>query len=83
MNDKLIMENYLLVLKSTVEVYVHGTLESSNNSTKKILKSSLDDTMIHQKDTYDLMTEYGWYTIENISAKEICKTLSKITNQQR
>ena len=30
MNDKLIMESILLLLKSTVEVYVHGTLESSN-----------------------------------------------------
>ena len=30
MNDELLMENYLLVLKSTVEVYVHGTLESLN-----------------------------------------------------
>ena len=59
MNDKLIMENYLLILKSTVEVYVHGTLESSNNDIKKHLKTGLDDTMTHQKDTYDLMTEYG------------------------
>ena len=78
MNDKLIMENYLLVLKSTVEVYVHGTLESSNNDIKKHLKTGLDDTMTHQKDTYDLMTEYGWYTIENVTNKEICKTLNKI-----
>ena len=28
MNNQLIMENYLLVLKSTVEVYIHGTLEN-------------------------------------------------------
>ena len=30
MDSQLIMENYLLILKSTMEVYVHGTLESSN-----------------------------------------------------
>lgn len=79
MNDKLILENYLLVLKSTVEVYVHGTLESSNNDIKKLLKTGLDDTMTHQKDTYDLMTKMGIYTIENVKETAICQTLNKVT----
>ena len=43
MNDQIIMENYLLVLKSTIEVYVHGTLESSNLDVRKALKKGLDD----------------------------------------
>ena len=43
MNDQLIMDNYLLILKSTVEVYVHGTLESSNNDVRKTLKDNLND----------------------------------------
>ena len=36
MNDKELLDNYLLILKSTVEVYVHGTLESSNENVKSI-----------------------------------------------
>ena len=40
MDDRLIMENYLLVLKSCVEVYVHGTLESSNKDVRETLKYS-------------------------------------------
>ena len=32
MTDKLLMENYLMILKSTVEVYVNGTLESSKRT---------------------------------------------------
>ena len=39
MNANLIMENYLLVLKSTVEVFVHGTLESSNPDVRELLKN--------------------------------------------
>ncbi len=81
MNDKLIMENYLLVLKSTVEVYVHGTLESSNNDVRELLKGCLDDTMTSQANTYDLMTECGWYTINNIDSKDISKTLNKIQSE--
>jgi hypothetical protein len=34
MNNQLLLENYLLILKSTVEVYVHGTLESSNEKVR-------------------------------------------------
>ena len=81
MNEQLLFENYLLVLKSSVEVYVHGTLESSNISNRTILKSGLDKTMISQADTYDMMTKYGWYTIQNIKSSEISKTLKKVKEQ--
>ena len=80
MDNKLIMENYLLVLKSTVEVYVHGTLESSNPNVRNNLKESLEETLTHQANTYDLMTKYGWYTINNVQTSSINETLTKITN---
>ena len=78
MNDKLIMENYLLVLKSTIEVYVHGTLESSNEKIRNILKSGLSETLFHQARTYDEMTKYGWYTINNVDSTRINETLNKV-----
>ena len=81
MNDKLIMENYLLVLKSTVEVYVHGTLESSNEDSRTTLKKCLDETMQSQADTYDEMTKYGWYTINNVEANKIQTTVSKLQSK--
>lgn len=78
MNDQLLMENYLLVLKSTVEVYVHGTLESSNEEIRNLLKESLNKTMTHQANTYDEMTKYGWYNISNIETNKIKQTLDKL-----
>ena len=80
MNDKLIMENYLLVLKSTIEVYIHGTLESSNEEVRDILKNGLDETLDAQAITYNEMTKYGWYTINNIDKSIIKDTLNKISN---
>ena len=80
MNDKLLMENYLLILKSTVEVYVHGTLESSNENVRLILKKCLDETMKHQANTYDLMKNNGWYNVSNVSCKEINKTINNLNN---
>lgn len=78
MNDKLIMENYLLILKSTIEVYIHGTLESSNNDVRQTLKNSLNDTLVSQATTYDEMLKYGWYTVNNVGSSIIKETLDKI-----
>ena len=80
MNDKLYLDNYLLILKSTIEVYIHGTLESSNNDVRKVLNTGLDETLTHQKDTYNLMTKYGFYQIENIKSKTIEQTFNKINS---
>lgn len=79
MNDQLIMDNYLLVLKSTVEVYVHGTLESSNENSRNLLKQILNDTLLSQSNTYDIMTKYGWYQVNNVDTNTISNTLNNIS----
>ena len=81
MNDQILMDNYLLILKSTVEVYVHGTLESSNKDTRELLKECLNETLTHQANTYDLMTEHGWYQVNNVNASVVNQTLTKLNNQ--
>ena len=80
MNDQILMENYLLVLKSTVEVYVHGTLESSNERVRNLLKECLNEIMTSQANTYDKMTSYGWYNVSNVDASTINQTLTKVQN---
>ena len=78
MNDQMLMNNYLLLLKSTVEVYVHGTLESSNEDVRELLKSCLDNTMSSQAATYDEMVDYGWYKVTNVEDDKISQTLQKL-----
>ena len=81
MTDQLIMNNYLLVLKSTIEVFVHGTLESSNEQSRSILKECLQDTLTSQAITYDLMTKYGWYQVNNVEVTTIKETLNNINSK--
>ena len=81
MNDQLIMDNYLLILKSTVEVYVHGTLESSNNDVRMTLKDNLNEIMTCQARTYDEMTKYGWYPVNNVDTSAITQTLNKVRSK--
>ena len=80
MSDQLLMDNYLLVLKSTMEVYVHGTLESSNEDIRQLLKEGLNNTQINQANTYDEMTKYGWYNVKDVEQTTIKEILNKISN---
>ena len=82
MNDQLLMANYLLVLKSTIEVYVHGTLESSNKNVRKLLNQCLNDTLEHQANTYDLMTECGWYKVNNVKCSAINQVITKLNKTE-
>ena len=81
MNDQMLMDNYLLILKSTVEVYVHGTLESSNKDAREVLKHCLDEIMKSQANTYDKMTKYGWYKVNNVKESNVKQTLTKLKNE--
>ncbi len=78
MDNQLLMDNYLLVLKSTVEVFVHGTLESSNCDIREKLKYGLNQILESQANTYDEMTKYGWYSVNNVDVSIINQTLTKI-----
>ena len=80
MNNQILMNNYLSLLKSDVEVYVHGTLESSNEEIRNLLKEGLDNTMKHQALTYDIMRDFGWYQVNNVKASDINKVYQKICN---
>ena len=80
MNDQILTDNYLLLLKSTVEVYVHGTLESSNSDIRDTLKESLNNIITMQADTYDKMVEHGWYQVNNVEETKIQETIMKLQN---
>lgn len=80
MTDQVLLDSYLLLLKSTVEVYVHGTLESSNEDVRDLLKKSLNDILNMQASTYDEMTNYGWYKIENVKKNVINTTINKLNS---
>lgn len=80
MNDELLMNNYLILLKGTTEVYVHGTLESSNEDVREDLKTCLNQILSLQANTYDEMVKCGWYPTTNIDTNTIMQTLNKVQN---
>ncbi len=81
MNDKLYLENYLILLKGTTEVYVHGTIESSNNDIREVLNNSLNEILSSQGNVFEKMKEFGFYETESVSQNEIETTLSKLNSK--
>ena len=80
MSSQALFEEYLLILKSSVEVYIHGTLESSNDDVRKVLMNGLDETLSHQERVYKKMCECGWYCISNLKANMIAQQYEKLVN---
>ena len=81
MNNEEIMTNYLSILKSNVEVYIHGTIESSNKNIKDNLKYGLDQTLLSQERTYNEMVSNSWYQINNVQCKDIIKVFNKVSKK--
>ena len=82
MNDELLMSNYLLVLKSTVEVYIHGTLESTNQDVRNTLKDNLIEILECQNSTYQEMINHGWYPTTNVNTSVIKETYNKVNSKE-
>ena len=83
MNEEMILTNYLMLLKSCVEVYVHGTIESSNDKEIEILKDSLLDILDSKESTYELMVKNNYYVVDNIKCSDIKKVYDKLVNKQK
>ena len=82
MNDELLMANYLLILKSTVEVYIHGTLESTNFDVRNTLKDNLIEILDCQNNTYQEMVNSGWYPTNNVNTDIIKQVYDKVTSKE-
>ena len=82
MNDELLMSNYLLLLKSTVEVYIHGTLESTNQDIRNVLKDNLNEILDCQNNTYQKMVNYGWYPTTNVNTNIITQVYDKVKTKE-
>lgn len=81
MDSKLSLDNYLLILKSTVEVYVHATQESSNDDIRNLFNESLNDILDSQANTYNTMVSYGFYQVNNVDNSKLEQTLNKLSSQ--
>ncbi len=57
-------------------------LESNNQFLRNDVTSILTKTFQHQKQIFDLMSQKGWYQVQNASQQDISKAQQEMTNVQ-
>lgn len=81
MDDKTIMTNILTGVKSSCDLYMHGTIESSTSDVHRTFQAALADSLAMQNEIYSKMSEKGWYPGQKAEQQQIEQTKQKFQNQ--
>lgn len=71
MNDKDYITCLLTILKEMEKNYVNAMTEASNESLYKSHKSIFKELSKLQRETYELMFQKGWYTLDKAETTKI------------
>ena len=71
MNDRNLMENMLLLEKGSCDLYLHGTIESSNQNVSRTFNKALGDSLGMQSTIYSKMESKGWYAPQQAEQNKI------------
>ena len=71
LNDKDYMNLLLCSLKEFTKNYAVALTEASNEKLYKKIKKLFDNAVSLQRETYELMFDNGWYSIEKVSKDKI------------
>lgn len=77
MTDRQRMEDLLLNTKSACDLYLHGTLESSDEKIHTIFDSALKNSLDMQKTIYQKMACQGWYPAQEAESRQIRQVAQK------
>ena len=77
MNDQSIMENILLTTKGVCDLYMHGTIESSDQDVHRAFDSALGSSLDMQDAIYQMMSAKGWYQTQQAQQQQIDQVRQK------
>lgn len=83
LDDRVIMDNILSVIKGNCDLFMHGTIESSTPNVHQAFKSSLDETLQVQNEIYNQMSQRGWYTTQQAEQQKVAQTKQKFSTTQQ
>lgn len=83
LDDRVIMDNILSIVKGNCGLLMHGTIESSTPNVHQAFKSSLDESLQIQNEIYNQMSQRGWYTTQPAEQQKISQTKQKFSTTQQ
>ena len=66
MEDRLLMEGLLFDTKVMADLCLHGAIESSTEEVHKQFSTALKDVLSMQHEIYTIMSNEGWYQMNQI-----------------
>lgn len=80
--DKEIMQTLLNEHKLCASSLTNLVLESSNQTLRNDTAGILNRTFQHQKNIYDLMTQKGWYTVQEANQQDVNTARQEVSKIQ-
>lgn len=77
MEDKYLMESLLMSIKGVIDLYMHGSIESSHDDVRLAFNKAINESLHMQNEIYQLMANKGWYPTENETVDKINKVKQK------
>jgi len=82
MNEKMVTESVLSLLKGEADLHLHGTIESSTLNVRAAYENSLNDVLAMQKEVYSAMSQKGWYPMQPAEQQKIDQVKQKYSQPQ-
>ena len=80
MQDKLLMQDMLMLEKGVCDLYMHGAIESSSVNINETFRCALNDSLQMQDEIYKKMEQKGWYQTEQAEQNKIDSVKQKFSN---
>lgn len=81
LNDKDYMTQFLSILKDLEKNMTVALTEASNEKLYQAYKKMFDTIAEFQRDAYELMFKYGWYSLESVSDSKIDTLHKNLMNE--
>ncbi len=80
LSDKEIMNSILSERKLAASSLTNLVLESANQTLRNDAQSILTNTFNAQKQIFDMMTQKGWYAVQNANQQDLSSAQQKVKN---
>ena len=80
MQDKLLMQDILMLEKGVCDLYMHGAIESSTVNINETFKNALNESLAMQDEIYKKMESKGWYQTQQAPQQQIDSVKQKFSN---
>ena len=79
MDDRNLMENMLMLEKGACDLFMHGSIEASNQDVHQTFTGSLNSALDMQQQIYAKMQAKGWYPDEQVQQSKINEVKMKFS----